>query len=211
MTSFPLYNQPYKVAKEDRIFKGIVACGLDEFIKKSLKSLGLSSEKLAFDNVVVSLDEDGTIIDDKDYFSSLKENTKFIIRVKDSSSEIEMSASKQDESQYTDCVDGPSSQSIIRAVKKKLSSNNYAEFILAFVTMSNEELEYLINCDLNLLICELEVDQNMARLYTDNATKELIRREELLDAAKLIQLYQLAKENASLSGNLNKKRQRSDF
>ena len=199
---FSKKSRPFKIAKVDKKFKGIVARNLNELKAKSIKSLRIEAN---CDNVEITLAEDGTIIDDDDYLNTLGENTKLIIKGFDEETD--------DIEEDLDVTDGgmeqsgdqnvPSINLLPLSLKNKLSSKNISECVIAFVTMSNEELDFFLDIDLNLLMKELNLDEDVARVHIDNATKELLRRQELSDATQLINLFQKAKEK---SDNTKRKR-----
>ncbi|XP_063225373.1 DNA fragmentation factor subunit alpha-like isoform X2 [Bacillus rossius redtenbacheri] len=71
---------PLKVVdlmRENR--KGIVASSLNEFIDRARKKLGLPKEAL----VRVVLEQDGTEVDDDEYFSTMEKNTSLMVLVGD--------------------------------------------------------------------------------------------------------------------------------
>jgi len=197
--------RPFKIAKQHGQFKGIVAKNLKQLKEKSIVSLGLEID----DDIEISLHEDGTVIDEEDYFATLTENTKLIITVL----KLELDAA----SDVLDVTDGPGQLSVKETevssahllpvhIKNKLYSKDLSECIIAFVTMSTEELHFFLNCDINVLMEELRLGRDITRLYIDNASKELVRREELAKATDLIKLYEKAKEKSLLSGDAKRKR-----
>ena len=74
--SYKRAGKPFKVSGPVRRFKGVVAGSLSELKAKAVRSLELteSAGKLS-----VFLDEDGTEIDDEDYFQFLPEQSKLLL------------------------------------------------------------------------------------------------------------------------------------
>lgn len=199
-------SRPYKIAKNDRRFKGIVAANLIELKEKCIKSL--SFEGLGGNDVDVYLAEDDTLIDDQDYFATVPENTKLLIR-------------EATDEQDQDYVDGgqaheisesqefSSSSSRIKEIPdelgKRISNLGPTHSILSIMGMSNTELEILSNLPSNVLIEELGFDEDLARVFMDSATKELVRRNDLNEAANLLKLYERAKESKDLTDGIKRK------
>ena len=70
-------KKPFKVCRPDRKLKGVVASSLIELKHKACKSLEIDLN-LA-NNIRTLLEEDGTEIDDEEYFDFLPSQTKIMI------------------------------------------------------------------------------------------------------------------------------------
>ena len=66
-------RKPYKVTdKTRRVKKGVMASSLEELILSSLRKLAYPGDK---EEVMMVLEEDGTEVDEEDYFQTLEPNT----------------------------------------------------------------------------------------------------------------------------------------
>ena len=71
-----MVKRPFKVTDRLRqIRKGIVAKSLKDLMKKSVEKLGYDPRQ----EVYLVLEEDGTEIDDEEYFQSLADNTLLML------------------------------------------------------------------------------------------------------------------------------------
>ena len=70
-----MVKRPYKVTDRMRqIRKGIVASSLKDLRQKAMEKFGYADE-----DVYLVLEEDGTELDDEEYFQSLPDNTRLML------------------------------------------------------------------------------------------------------------------------------------
>ena len=69
-------KRPFKITDRLRqLRKGIVAKSLKDLIEKSIDKLGYDEKKAVY----VVLEDDGTEVDDEEYFQSLPDNTSLML------------------------------------------------------------------------------------------------------------------------------------
>lgn len=195
-------NRPYKISNCGKQFKGVVAANLSELKDKSIRSFQLETVS---DHVNVYLAEDETLVDDQDYFATIPENTKLLIKEKS----LETSLDSVDgvhhevsESQEFSSHSGVISEDIVIKLKQLGPTNS----IMGVLSMSNSELEVLSNLSLPVLIEELGFDSGVARVFQDTVGKELMRRNDLEDATNLLKLYDRAKSTMDKTDNGKRKK-----
>ena len=194
-------RRPYKISHCGRLFKGIVAANLSELKAKSLESLQIED---SLDDIDVFLAEDETLVDDQDYFATIPENTKLLIKKTTNSTGLdsvdgpaghEISESQEFSNQSTTIPDD-----IILKVKQLGSTNS----LMSVLSMSNNELDILSSLSLNVFVEELGFDLDIARVFLDTVMKELTRRNDLDDATNLLKLYDRAKSSMAEGGKRKK-------
>jgi CIDE-N domain. len=198
-------TRPYKVATINKKFKGIVAANLVELKEKSVESLDIQFESLV--DIHVYLAEDDTLVDDQDYFATIPENTKLIIRnskavleeldVVDAPAGFEVSESLE----FSNTFRGISSD-----LGNKLSKLDSTQSIMNILCMTNDELEEIVNIPESILVEELGFESNVAGVLVDSASKELVRRNDLNDATNLLKLYERAKTNKDMVDGTKRKK-----
>lgn len=195
-------RRPYKISYCGRLFKGIVAANLSELKEKSLESLQIEE---SLDDVDVFLAEDETLVDDQDYFATIPENTKLLIK-------------KATESTGLDLVDGParhevsesqefsnqSTTTIPNDIILKIKQLGSANSLMGVLSMSNNELDILSSMSLDVFVKELGFDLDISRIFLDTVVKELTRRNDLEDATNLLKLYDRAKSSMVEGGKRKK-------
>ena len=197
-------RRPYKISQSGKNFKGIVAANLSELKEKSLESLQIEE---SLSDVDVFLAEDGTLVDDQDYFATIPENTKLLIK-KTSTSEagfdlVDGSAHHEvSESQEFSNKSGTIPQDIVIKVKQIGPTNS----IMGILSMSNNELEILSSLSLNVFVEELGFNCEVARVFLDTVVKELSRRNDLNDATNLLKLYDRARSSMDNLDNGKRKK-----
>jgi len=72
----PCERKPYKIIDRSReVKKGVVADSLEELIERGKEKLNYPLDKAVY----VVLEEDGTEVDEEEYFHTLPENTLFML------------------------------------------------------------------------------------------------------------------------------------
>ncbi|XP_026872126.2 DNA fragmentation factor subunit alpha isoform X1 [Electrophorus electricus] len=186
--------KPCKVcnATRQRHF-GLVVCSLDQLRVKG-------SGKLGFDHgtpVLVTLEDDGTIVEDEDYFLCLPSNTKFMLL---SEKEIWTPASRcdghrarlsQDSFEVeADVVDSlPSGAEGWHGLARQLRQD-----LASIILMSEADLQSLVDVPCADLASVLGFPEQKAKDLQDTLQRFLDRREEERQSRELLQLFLKALE-----------------
>ncbi|KAM6434869.1 DNA fragmentation factor subunit alpha isoform 2-T2 [Liasis olivaceus] len=162
---------------------GVAASTLQELQIKACNLLAIDS---ASRPVTLVLAEDGTIVNDDDYFLCLPPNTKFVVMAKNerwtSSSTGGGTAWLEEEIANRDEMDsvGEKWKLLARQLKNDLS---------AIVLMSEEDLQALIDVPCLDLARELSENQPQTQRLQDTLQETLDRREEERQSRQLLELY----------------------
>ncbi|NXS13946.1 DFFA factor, partial [Neodrepanis coruscans] len=133
--------------------------------------------------ITLVLAEDGTIVDDEDFFLCLPHNTKFVALAKDEkwpSKSLDSGVSWLSEA--VDEVDSAVEKwkQLARQLKNDLSS---------IILMSEEDLQVLIDVPLPDLAEELAQSETQVQVLQDTLQQVLDRREEERQSRQLLELY----------------------
>lgn len=190
-------SRPYKISKTDKEFKGIVAANLSDLKVKAIHSLGLDVDS---DEVDIFLAEDDTLVDNQEYFATIPENTKLIIKANEEKDQVDgLEVSESQEIEH-------STYSLSEGIRLKMSNFRSSHCIVALLRLSDEELEEIANSSFETLERDLSLDEDVARVCIDSAGKELLRRRELSDATELLSMYHKAKMRSDgVDGSKRKK------
>ncbi|XP_060115452.1 DNA fragmentation factor subunit alpha [Heteronotia binoei] len=162
---------------------GVAASCLRELQSKACNLLAIDK---GLDSITLVLAEDGTIVDDEDYFLCLPPNTKFVVLAKDekwASSSIDGgTAWLERETTEIDGVDseGERWRHLARQLKADLST---------IILMSEEDLQVLIDVPCSELAQELAESQPKIQTLQDTLQQVLDRREEERQSRQLLELY----------------------
>uniref|UniRef100_A0A8C8VK62 DNA fragmentation factor subunit alpha n=1 Tax=Pelusios castaneus TaxID=367368 RepID=A0A8C8VK62_9SAUR len=171
----------------ERQHHGVAVSCLRELRSEACDILAIDK---AWEPITLVLAEDGTIVDDEDYFLCLLPNTKFVALAKNekwtSSCIVEGAAWVSRES--TDEVDsgGEKWKHLARQLKDDLSS---------IILMSEEDLQVLIDVPCSDLAQELSQSQPKTQILQDTLQQVLDRREEERQSKQLLELYLEALKN----------------
>jgi len=181
-------RRPFKIAKDDKNFKGVVACNLKDLKEKSLTSLNLSS---TVDHLNVYLCEDNTLIDDEDYFSFCAADTKFIVRENCGERENDQVDGIQTDGmlERSESLERPRRGHISQDVYRKLKSMDISNSIMVFSSLSYEDLDFISDLNPTDLAKELDISEDIADIYVDYSIKELSKRTQISDATQLLHLF----------------------
>ncbi|XP_048449516.1 DNA fragmentation factor subunit alpha [Rhincodon typus] len=186
---------PCKICGSSRLQTfGVVVKSLEDLVAKG-------KEKLCFDKsdaqqaFTVVLEDDGTIVDDEDYFTYLPENTKFMIL--DSGREwtpANIGIKSNLDTRTNDDVDGgvgsidsvdyPEESNDWRVLAKQLRQN-----LARIITMSESDLQALIDVPSAELAKELDETLKGTEAIQDSLQRALDNREEQREAKELLKLY----------------------
>ncbi|XP_061869153.1 DNA fragmentation factor subunit alpha [Colius striatus] len=171
---------------------GVAASCLRELRDKARTILAIDNTR---EPITLVLAEDGTIVDDEDYFLCLPSNTKFVALAKNekwSSKSLDSGTAWLSES--VDEVDSGVEKwkQLARQLKDDLSN---------IILMSEEDLQVLIDVPRSDLAEELAQSQSRVQVLQDTLQQVLDRREEERQSRQLLELYleALKKEDSILS------------
>ncbi|XP_055966965.1 DNA fragmentation factor subunit alpha [Sorex fumeus] len=163
---------------------GVAASCLEELKSKACDILAID-KSLAPVSLVLA--EDGTIVDDDDYFLCLPSNTKFVALVGDekwtySNSDGGTAWISQEsfDADETDSGVGAKWKSVARQLKDDLSS---------IILLSEEDLQVLIDAPCSDLAQELSQSCASARGLQEALQQALDQREEARQSRQLLELY----------------------
>ncbi|KAL2296732.1 hypothetical protein Nmel_016072, partial [Mimus melanotis] len=159
---------------------GVAASCLRELRDKACGVLAIDKAR---EPITLVLAEDGTIVDDEDYFLCLPSNTKFVALAKDekwSGKSLDSGTSWLSES--VDEVDSAAEKwkQLARQLKDDLSN---------IILMSEEDLQVLIDVPRSDLAEELAQSETKIQVLQDTLQQVLDRREEERQSRQLLELY----------------------
>lgn len=161
---------------------GLAVTSLGQLKIKGGEALGFSPNA----SVSVVLEDDGTIVEDEDYFLCLPANTKFMLL---NTNETWTPALQADGETWQDSVDGAKSwQSVAERFKQ-----NVANIIL----MSEADLQSLIDVPCSDLASALGFSLQKTRILQETLQTVVDRREEERQSKELLRLYLKAIEQES--------------
>uniref|UniRef100_A0A803V9B8 DNA fragmentation factor subunit alpha n=1 Tax=Ficedula albicollis TaxID=59894 RepID=A0A803V9B8_FICAL len=131
--------------------------------------------------ITLVLAEDGTIVDDEDYFLCLPSNTKFVALAKDE----KWSGKNSGTSWLSETVDEVDSA----AEKWKQLARQLKDDLSNIILMSEEDLQVLIDVPRSDLAEELAQSETKIRVLQDTLQQVLDRREEERQSRQLLELY----------------------
>uniref|UniRef100_A0A8C3VWF4 DNA fragmentation factor subunit alpha n=1 Tax=Catagonus wagneri TaxID=51154 RepID=A0A8C3VWF4_9CETA len=175
---------------------GVAACCLEELRNKACDILAIDKSLAP---VTLVLAEDGTIVDDDDYFLCLPANTKFVALAgnekwayNNSDGGTAWIAQESTDRDETDSGAGLKWKNIARQLKEDLSS---------IILLSEEDLQMLIDVPCSELAEELRQSRVAVQGLQNTLQQVLDQREEARQSRQLLQLYlqALEKEGSVLS------------
>lgn len=197
-------RRPFKIAKQDGMFKGCVASSLKELKEKAVQKLEM---KCKIENVHVYLAEDNTLVDDEDYFATCEANTRLILKDK----QIEFYFDDTDGTgkylERTESQEYKNKNIDESEIYRKLEKKNIAEGILMLTSMSIDELDLLTDQTYNDLARKLKIPEDVCEKIVDFAHKEMRKRKELAEATQLLHLFKKSMEDSN-DGETSPKRKR---
>ncbi|NXT67878.1 DFFA factor, partial [Chaetops frenatus] len=159
---------------------GVAASCLRELRDKACGVLAIDKAR---EPITLVLAEDGTIVDDEDYFLCLPSNTKFVALAKDEKwSKKSLDSGTSWLSESVDEVDSAAEKwkQLARQLKDDLSN---------IILMSEEDLQVLINVPRSDLAEELAQSETRIQVLQDTLQQVLDRREEERQSRQLLKLY----------------------
>ncbi|XP_062889459.1 DNA fragmentation factor subunit alpha [Mobula hypostoma] len=180
---------------------GVIVSSLKNLVAKGKQKFGLDQHDPRPCTVV--LEEDGTIVDEEDYFEHLPTNTKFMIlgpyeKWIPQNAEIKPVLDTRTHcgiGDSVDCVDYADGSSNWKVLAYRLRQN-----LAEIITMSEAELQTLIDVPTGELAVELGVTPKSAEGMQDSLQRTLDTKEEQRQAVELLKLYRDAfeKDDATL-------------
>ncbi|NXV85757.1 DFFA factor, partial [Calonectris borealis] len=172
--------------RDGREQHGVAASCLRELRDKASGILAIDKAR---EPITLVLAEDGTIVDDEDYFLCLPSNTTFVALAKNekwSSKSLDSGTAWLSES--VDEVDNAAEKwkQLARQLKDDLSN---------IILMSEEDLQVLIDVPRSDLAEELAQSQTKIQVLQDTLQQVLDRREEERQSRQLLELYLEALKN----------------
>ncbi|XP_061456559.1 DNA fragmentation factor subunit alpha [Rhineura floridana] len=171
---------------------GVAASCLRELRSKACNLLAIDK---ASEPITLVLAEDGTVVDDEDYFLCLPPNTKFVALAKDekwSSSSVDGgTAWLEREVTDVDGVDGGGE-------KWRYLSRQLKDDLSTIILMSEEDLQILIDVPCSDLARELSENQSKIQTLQNTLQQVLDRREEERQSQQLLELYLQALKNEDI-------------
>ncbi|NXA02989.1 DFFA factor, partial [Sapayoa aenigma] len=159
---------------------GVAASCLRELRDKACGVLAIDKAR---EPITLVLAEDGTIVDDEDYFLCLPPNTKFVALAKDE--KWSSKSSDSGTSWLPEAVDEVDS-----AVEKwKQLARQLRDDLSHIILMSEEDLQVLIDVPLSELAEELAQSETKTQVLQDTLQQVLDRREEQRQSKQLLELY----------------------
>jgi len=176
-------RKPYKVLDRTRTFKkGVMASSLDEFILSSRRKLSYPLEK----QLVVVLEEDGTEVDEDDYFQTLETNTTLMLLYSD-----DKWSPFQSSDDVTDNGDGNSQNAKLILILNRLSEDPGSITLL-----SEADLELLLEMDVSTLNSNHQrYDLDFLQKLQSAAGKHLREKGQIRDTLALLKIYHKANMN----------------
>ncbi|OXB77237.1 UNVERIFIED_CONTAM: hypothetical protein H355_002229, partial [Colinus virginianus] len=166
--------------------RGLAASCLRELRRKAGRALAIGDDARP---VALVLAEDGTIVDDEDYFLCLPPNTEFVALAEGERwSGRSAGGAASWGSERDDEVDGGAQRwrQLARQLRADLSS---------IILMSEEDLQVLIDVPRSDLAEELAQSQSKIQVLQDTLQQVLDRREEERQSKQLLELYLEALKN----------------
>ncbi|XP_077105777.1 DNA fragmentation factor subunit alpha isoform X1 [Ranitomeya variabilis] len=177
---------------------GVAASSLKELSKKAVKQLNVDPKA----SVTLVLAEDGTIVEDQDYFLCLPENTEFVLLTgnqKWSPCQIDGGTMwMAQESEELDDVD-----SSIERPQWKLLAAQLKQNLATIVLLSDSDYQALIDVQTEELCKEMAIPDRQAAMLQDTLQNLLDRRAEERESKELLQLYLKAVNKGSEKSNVD--------
>ncbi|CAH2320572.1 DNA fragmentation factor subunit alpha [Pelobates cultripes] len=167
---------------------GLAAASLQELLEKACKFMNLDFQK---ERVTLVLAEDGTIVEDEDYFMCLPPKTKFMVltgnkkwsaptAVDGGTAWMARESVDLQDVMELDGLETPKWKALAAQLKENLSN---------IIIMSEAELQTLIEVPVEDLSREVSESHDKVRVLQDTLQRVLDRREEERQSKQLLQLY----------------------
>ncbi|XP_041378124.1 DNA fragmentation factor subunit alpha-like [Gigantopelta aegis] len=193
--------RPFKVWSSDRNNKkSVTASSLEELVKKGKLKLGLPDTE----NVRLVLDEDGTEVDEEDYFTFLPHNsTLLMLRPSEKWRPQGSEDFARDEPDFM-AMEGVLSERVKQLV---LSLQKDVSHIITF---SNDDLQQIVDVPTESLSALLQDTESYARALQDSCQRHLDERTQTTEAIDLLRLYHKARQVSPYVENDPSKKRKAD-
>ncbi|KAM8927198.1 DNA fragmentation factor subunit alpha [Pelodytes ibericus] len=181
------YKKPCVVSVQgSKQWHGVAADSLQELLEKACNILSVDAVGTP---VTLVLAEDGTIVEDEDYFLCLPSNTKFVLLTSgkkwtrtavDGGTAWLTQESVEKEVMELDGLEVPKWKLLAAELRGNLSS---------IIMMSESDLQTLIEVPCEELSGEIAVSNRKVQVLQDTVQRVLDRREEERQCKELLQLY----------------------
>ena len=172
-------RKPYKVLDRTRSSKkGVMASSLEEFTLTSRRKLGYPPDI----GVMVVLEEDGTEVDDDDYFQTLEPNTTLmLLHVGDRWSPLGVSGVTG----HGDVTDHGDHQHSLHGLLLRIVTDPGSISLL-----TEADMELLADMDIpTLTVTHSRYDKDFLNKIQEAATKHLSEKSQIRDTLALLKLY----------------------
>ncbi|XP_056013642.1 DNA fragmentation factor subunit alpha-like isoform X3 [Ostrea edulis] len=192
--------RPFKIWNSERsIKKGTVAASLEDLLKKGKLLLGISESE----QVTAVLEEDGTEISDEDYFAFIRHNTTIML-LKNNQKWLPTGAEVQFAVDEVDNIDGNTELS---DRMKQLIAGLHKN-ITRIITLSNDDLQVIVDIDVSMLAHLLQDTENFAKSIQEACQRHLDERMQTSEAMDLLRLYHTARQSSPYVEDSGPKRQK---
>lgn len=184
--------RPFRIWSSDRsVKKGVIASSLNELVQKGREKVGISPGE----TVRVVLEEDGTEIDDDDYFLFLPHNTTLMLLTRDQRWAVEgkESPSGQDEPDFMSTGDG---QQISERTREMIAG--LQRDITRLIAFSNDDLQGVVDLSVPALASLLHDTESFAEAVQEACQRHLDERMQTSEAMDLLRLYHTSRQNSNL-------------
>ncbi|XP_067658688.1 DNA fragmentation factor subunit alpha-like [Haliotis asinina] len=180
-------SRPFKVWSGDRANKkSVTAATLQELVYKGRQKLGLADSE----SVRVVLEEDGTEVDEEDYFTFLSNNaTLLMLRTSEKWRPQGAEEVSRDE---VDTMDGAHGMS--ERVKQLVCG--LQRDVSRIITFSNEDLQQIVDVSVEELASLLQDTESYAKALQDSCSRHLDERQQAAEAIDLLRLYHRARQHS---------------
>lgn len=176
-----------------------MAATLEDLLKKGRQLLGIPESE----PVSAVLEEDGTEISDEDYFAFIRHNTT-IMMLRTGQKWMPVGADDPfggDEVDNLDC-----NMEISDRLKHLIAG--LQKNITRIITLSNDDLQLIVEMDVALLAHLLQDTENFAKSIQEACQRHLDERTQTAEAMDLLRLYHTARQSSPYVEDTGPKRQK---
>lgn len=184
--------RPFKIWSFDRnVKKGVIASSLEELVDKSRQRMGIH----AAEPVHIVLEEDGTEVDDDDYFLFLPHNTTLMVLTADQrwAMEGKESLPGHDEPDFMVAGEGAEISNRTRELVSSLQRD-----ITRLIAFSNDDLQAVVDMNVPALASLLQDTESYAEAIQEACQRHLDERTQTSEAMDLLRLYHASRQKSTL-------------
>ncbi|XP_061197838.1 DNA fragmentation factor subunit alpha-like [Saccostrea echinata] len=192
--------RPFKVWNCERtVKKGTVAASLEDLLRKGKLLLGIPEPE----RVTAVLEEDGTEISDEDYFAFIRHNTTIML-LRNSQKWQPVGADNKFGEDEVDNLDG--STELSERMKQLIAGLH--KNITRIITLSNDDLQVIVDMDISVLAHLLQDTENFAKSIQEACQRHLDERSQTSEAMDLLRLYHTARQSSPYVEDTGPKRKK---